>query len=348
MLDLSPAGYALLPLRAFLGATFCFAGLQKLANPDFLDAASPISIQAQLAGSIRRSPVGDLLQPLAHHAVAVGVLMALGELAVGLGTLAGLFTRVAAVGGALISLSLFLTVSFHSSPYYTGSDIVFFFAWTPLILAGGGPLALDSWVAATVARRAGAAGRSERAAVAPSAADPVRRRLLGILAGGLGFVGLLTAGLTAGIGRALHTPTRRAALPSLGTPDASAPPNSPAVSPAPSSNSAAATPPASTQPGHLIGSASAVPVDGAASFRDPKTGDPALVVQPKAGVFRAYDAVCPHAGCTVGYDPGAAMIVCPCHGSRFDPATGAVLQGPAPTGLAPIPIRESDGRLYVD
>jgi thiosulfate dehydrogenase [quinone] large subunit len=26
-------GRALLPLRAFLGFTFCFAGLQKLANP---------------------------------------------------------------------------------------------------------------------------------------------------------------------------------------------------------------------------------------------------------------------------------------------------------------------------
>jgi thiosulfate dehydrogenase [quinone] large subunit len=27
--------WALVPLRAFLGFTFCFAGLQKLANPGF-------------------------------------------------------------------------------------------------------------------------------------------------------------------------------------------------------------------------------------------------------------------------------------------------------------------------
>jgi len=39
-------GRALLPLRAFLGFTFCFAGLQKLANPRFFDAADPASIQA--------------------------------------------------------------------------------------------------------------------------------------------------------------------------------------------------------------------------------------------------------------------------------------------------------------
>ncbi len=46
-------GRALLPLRAFLGFTFCFAGLQKLANPRFFDAADPASIQSQLAGAAR-------------------------------------------------------------------------------------------------------------------------------------------------------------------------------------------------------------------------------------------------------------------------------------------------------
>ena len=48
-------GRAFLPLRAFLGFTFCFAGLQKLANPRFFDAADPGSIQSQLAGAARRS-----------------------------------------------------------------------------------------------------------------------------------------------------------------------------------------------------------------------------------------------------------------------------------------------------
>src|ERR1035441_6358681 len=35
--------WALLPLRLFLGVTFTFAGLQKLANPNFFDSKSPIS-----------------------------------------------------------------------------------------------------------------------------------------------------------------------------------------------------------------------------------------------------------------------------------------------------------------
>ena len=51
---------------------------------------------------------------------------------------------------------LFLTVSFHASPYFTGADIVFFFAWMPLIIAGGGTrLSLDAWIQRRVARKAG-------------------------------------------------------------------------------------------------------------------------------------------------------------------------------------------------
>ena len=141
-------GRALLPLRAFLGFTFCFAGLQKLANPRFFDAADPVSIQSQLAGAAHRSPIHALISPLGHVAVPLGILIAFGELAVGVGTLLGLRARLAAAGGLALSLMLFLTVSFHSAPYYTGADIVFAFAWTPLLLAGPGPvLSLDAAIA---------------------------------------------------------------------------------------------------------------------------------------------------------------------------------------------------------
>ena len=146
------SGWALVPLRAFLGVTFCFAGLQKLANPNFFNANSPSSIQAQLIASIRISPLHELLGHLLRFAVPIGIMIALAELAVGLGTILGLWTRVAAAGGMVLSVTLFLTVSFHSSPYYTGADIVFVFAWIPLVLAGsGGVLSLDGVIAARVA-----------------------------------------------------------------------------------------------------------------------------------------------------------------------------------------------------
>ena len=142
------AGWAILPLRAFLGVTFCFAGLQKLANPNFFNPQNPSGIQAQLIASERISPLHALLGRLLHVATPVGVLIALGEVAVGTGALLGLWTRLAALGGMALSLLLFLTVSLHASPYYTGADIVFLFAWTPLVVAGaGGVLSLDAVLA---------------------------------------------------------------------------------------------------------------------------------------------------------------------------------------------------------
>lgn len=44
-------------------------------------------------------------------------------------------------------------MSFHASPFFTGADIVFFFAWMPFIVAGGGTrLSLDGWIKERVAK----------------------------------------------------------------------------------------------------------------------------------------------------------------------------------------------------
>jgi nitrite reductase/ring-hydroxylating ferredoxin subunit len=40
------------------------------------------------------------------------------------------------------------------------------------------------------------------------------------------------------------------------------------------------------------------------------SGDPSIVIQPKVGTFVAFDAVCPHAGCTVGYDAAQKVVAC--------------------------------------
>jgi thiosulfate dehydrogenase [quinone] large subunit len=92
-----------------------------------------------------------------------------------------------------------------------------------------------------------------------------------------------------------------------------------------------------------------VPVGGAASFTDPAGGEPALVVQRTRGSFKAFSAVCPHAGCQVQFDQQNDRFVCPCHGSTFNGATGAVEQGPAVTGLSPISVALGpNNQLYVD
>ena len=100
--------------------------------------------------------------------------------------------------------------------------------------------------------------------------------------------------------------------------------------------------------GTSIGASSTVPVGGSASFTDPSTGDPSLVIQQTAGHFVAFDAVCPHAGCTVAYARSSKLIACPCHGSEFNAKTGALIRGPATAGLTPIKIAAGpNGDLYV-
>jgi thiosulfate dehydrogenase [quinone] large subunit len=392
---LALSGWALLPLRAFLGFTFCFAGLQKLANPNFFNANSPSSIQAQMIASIRTSPLHQLLGHLLSLAVPIGVLIALAELAVGLGAILGLWTRVAAAGGMVLSLTLFLTVSFHSSPYYTGADIVFLFAWIPLVLAGsGGVLSLDAVIASRVAREydlgpqtfvpvrfgviqevcgsyendtckaqegaqcdvhrcpflsADPSGR--RGTVLQRGPDDIDRRTVvlgGVTAVAAAVAGGVVAGATAGLGRAaggVKAPEGQTVTLSPTRSAAGSQPSSTTTS-VPGSASGPSTPAPTGTP---IGLASKVPVGGAAQFTDPTTGGPGLVIQTTKGQFVAYDAVCPHAGCTVGYSPAAHLIVCPCHGSEFDPNTGAVVSPPAPHGLTPIRVAESaDGELVVE
>lgn len=331
------AGWYLLPLRLFLGVTFVFASLQKLANPNFFRADSPISIHAQLVAATHSSPIHSLISPLVSASTLVGVLIAVGELAVGAGTLLGLFTRVAALGGLVLNLMLFLTVSFHSSPYFTGSDIVFVFAWTPLLLAGAaGAPALDAWL---VGRRA-RAGRS--VPVAATTGGVSRRSIVsvGALAALVAGIVALVGGAAAALGRAVggaHAPT---AAHQLTTPTS----QPPAKTGGPSTTS----PSAATPKGTPIGAASGVPVGGSAAFTDPATGDPSLVIQQRAGHFVAFDAICPHAGCTVAYQPSSDIIACPCHGSEFNPETGDVVRGPATFGLASIGITEGpNGQLYV-
>lgn len=54
----------------------------------------------------------------------------------------------------------------------------------------------------------------------------------------------------------------------------------------------------------------------------------------------AFSSVCTHQGCTVLPEP--ERLYCPCHGSVYDPASGEVLDGPAPRPLPEIPVQITD------
>lgn len=80
----------------------------------------------------------------------------------------------------------------------------------------------------------------------------------------------------------------------------------------------------------VLGTVSAIPVGGGAVFEEPKV----VVTQPQAGSIKGFSAVCPHQGCLVS-EVVDNEILCPCHGSLFSAEDGAVIQGPATSGLAP-------------
>jgi glycine/D-amino acid oxidase-like deaminating enzyme/nitrite reductase/ring-hydroxylating ferredoxin subunit len=61
------------------------------------------------------------------------------------------------------------------------------------------------------------------------------------------------------------------------------------------------------------------------------------------GDLRAFSARCTHMGCAVRWSPQEKSWDCPCHGSRFDVQTGAVLNGPAHEPLAPVALDEVPG-----
>lgn len=72
-----------------------------------------------------------------------------------------------------------------------------------------------------------------------------------------------------------------------------------------------------------------IPV-GSAVIKD-VAGQEVVLAQPEAGKVVAFSAACPHQGCSVTV--GDAKLVCPCHGSEFEIATGAVTKGPATADL---------------
>ena len=179
---LSPA-MALFPLRLFLGGTFVYAGIQKLSDPGFLHAGASTYIGTQLHGFAAGSPGGFVLRTFAlPHPELAGVGVAIVEILIGLLALGGLFTRFAAAGGLALNLLLFLTASWHTTPYFLGPDIVFVFAWLPFVLGGAeGQPALDNMTAETsqaLARRT----RLDPTGVPPEPAT-TRRVLLAEFAG---------------------------------------------------------------------------------------------------------------------------------------------------------------------
>jgi len=105
-------------LRLWLGITFTYAGLHKALDGGFLNPEATTYIGKQLAGFSQQSPISPLLNKMVEHATLVGAGTMVGEIAIGLATLFGVLPFLAAIAGAGLSASLWLSSSFYITPYH--------------------------------------------------------------------------------------------------------------------------------------------------------------------------------------------------------------------------------------
>jgi thiosulfate dehydrogenase (quinone) large subunit len=293
-------------LRAFLGVTFLYAGIQKFMDPGFLHAGSQTYIGTQLRGFAVGTPAAPLMRLLDRAPTLVGIGVALIEIAVGLGVLVGIGLLSASTVGLSINVVLWLSATWHVRPYFIGSDSIYAVAW----------LALVAGIWELERRRS------------PLHAGSITRRIDSI--DRRQFVrGGLIAGATlmvAAVSTALSPPQTSSADGASdlfggthGGPSSAAQrtsePESPTASPA---------------AGRKIATLAQLPIGRAVGFEAPGVG-PAALVRLANGSVVAYSRVCTHAGCLVGYDAQEQLLVCPCHGAAFDPSQHAQPMPGSPT-----------------
>ena len=117
------------------------------------------------------------------------------------------------------------------------------------------------------------------------------------------------------------------------TPQTTSPESSPSSSAASSATSAAKPP---------LAKLADIPVGMSAPVNLPD-GEPAVVARLTANTAVAFSAKCTHMGCTV--QPAGSELHCPCHGSKYNALTGAVIQGPAPAPLRKIAVAVQNGEV---
>jgi thiosulfate dehydrogenase (quinone) large subunit len=266
-----PPGLALLPLRLFLGITFAYAGVHKLTDAGFLHEGAETYIGTQLEAFAEGTPGGPLLETFAlPWPVLAGVGVAMTEVAIGLLAVAGRFTRATALAGLGLSLVLFLTASWHTRPYFLGSDIVFVFAWLPFALAGAaGQPALDN------RRHRAVRVRRRGRIVVPVAGEPLTRRAA--LMQALGFTAAAT-GAIAGASMLFRGAVPARAVASKTTP--------------------------------ALADSAALVAGDALTVTNPLDSTAALLIRAPDGALAAYSAVCTHAGCDVVWRDGEIRCPC--------------------------------------
>ncbi|WP_431962076.1 DoxX family protein [Actinacidiphila sp. bgisy160] len=148
-------GIVLLPLRIFLGFISIYAGMGKLCDPVYFDGGKRGSMVTWLA-SLHPSGLAEPLRDLAlAHPIGAGLTVAFLQVIAGVLTVFGLWQRLAASIGVMLSAALLVTVSWRTVPAYDTPDIILLAAWSPLVIAGAPVYSADGRLAGEAWRKLG-------------------------------------------------------------------------------------------------------------------------------------------------------------------------------------------------
>ncbi|MFE9853865.1 DoxX family membrane protein [Streptomyces sp. NPDC005780] len=148
-------GVVLLPMRVFLGFISIYAGMGKLCDPVYFDGGDRGSMVKWLT-SLHPWALAEPLRDFAlSHPVGAGLTIAFLQVVVGVLTVLGLWQRVAASIGALLSAALLVTVSWRTVAAYDAPDIIYLAAWSPLVIAGAPVYSVDGRLAGEAWRKLG-------------------------------------------------------------------------------------------------------------------------------------------------------------------------------------------------
>ncbi|MFD7106947.1 DoxX family protein [Streptomyces kasugaensis] len=197
-------GVVLLPLRIFLGLISVYAGMGKLCDPVYFDGGERGSMVKWLQSLDPWTLAVPLRDFAVAHPVGAGLSVAFLQVVVGVLTICGLWQRLAASFGALLSAALLMTVSWRTIPAYDAPDIINLAAWSPLIIAGAPVYSMDARLAGEAWRRLG-----PRVEVAD-----LRRRVLRRGA----VLTAVVAGLTLLVGSLLGGAVRSSSVPTMPRP----------------------------------------------------------------------------------------------------------------------------------
>src|SRR5262245_38915632 len=116
------------------------------------------------------------------------------------------------------------------------------------------------------------------------------------------------------------------------------------------------------RPFHRVASVEALPADGTpvrvpviadltdAWNREPNQPVGAVYLRKTAQGVECFNAICPHAGCSVGYAADRKVFQCPCHTSSFQLTGQRILPSPSPRDMDALKIDEAklqSGEVWV-